>query len=46
MTLEELINQVIANSQNIDLLREKMFELISVMQEMADEIEDIRGDEE
>lgn len=45
MTLEELVNQVIANSNNIDLLKEKMLELISVMREMADEIRVLRGEE-
>lgn len=46
MTLEELVNQVIANSQNIDLLREKVLELIGIMQEMTDEIKVMRGKEE
>lgn len=43
MTLEELVNQVIINSQNTELLKEKMLEITEIIQEIVYEIKELKG---
>lgn len=45
MTLGELVEEVIRNRQDLELLKEKMLELIEVMQEITQEIKSMRGEE-
>lgn len=45
MTLGELVEEVIRNSQDLELLKEKMLELSEVMQEITQEIKFMRGEE-
>lgn len=45
MTLGELVEEVIRNRQDLELLKEKMLELIEVMQEITQEIKFMRGEE-